>query len=120
MFAFDPKLTFGNILEIAVIAISFVIFIIELRSKLAVLGVNYDVFIKRFEKLEIDVEKLAEVAIKIATQDQRLKSLETAIDTMAEELKSHMDSTNEFRHKIMELSARSEISMPSARIRKRK
>lgn len=94
-------MTVGNLLEILTIGIGGLFFLWELRSKLNVLQFSNDSTIKHLERLDVDFKELAKVTISIASQQERLNSLEARIGEVSDNLKVTM-STQERRIKAMD------------------
>ena len=80
---FDPRITFGNLVEVLVIALGGLFFLWELRTKLTILQITYDQFDKKLEKLDIEFKELAKVTTIIATQTERLNSFEHQLASIA-------------------------------------
>lgn len=94
-------MTVGNLLEILTIGIGGLFFLWELRSKLNILQFSNDSTIKHLERLDVDFKELAKVTISIASQQERLNSLEARIGEVSDNLKVTM-STQERRIKAMD------------------
>lgn len=103
---FDTTVTMGNIIQIVVILISGLIFLYRMESRLILLTNIQENFTQRLSKIDAELEKLSNVTIQIARQDERM----TAQDNRLQE----------FSNRLEDLGKLTKLLLPPARVRRSK
>jgi len=96
---FDPSITVGNILTILALATSAFIFMYRLEGKLLLVATKQSDFNARLEKIDNELEKLTQVAIEMARQDERISAQDMRLNMMAARIDAyaHNNGTNKLR-----------------------
>lgn len=83
---FDPSITVGNILTIIALATSAFIFMYRLEGKLMLVVTKQGDFNERLDKIDNELEKLTQVAIEMARQDERIAGQDMRLNMLAARL----------------------------------
>lgn len=85
--AFNPTITFGNLVEIATIIVGGLIFLWEMRNKIALIQFNQENFIKHIERIDRDIETLSKATVTLAEQSVRISNVEEKLSELFDKVR---------------------------------
>lgn len=84
--SFDPSITIGNILTILALAGSVLLFMYRLEGKLVILHNTQNMFKDQLNKIDNELEKLSQVTIEMARQDERISAQDMRLNMIAQKI----------------------------------
>lgn len=96
---FDPSVTVGNILTILALAGSAAIFLYRLEGKLLILHNTQNTFTNQLDKIDKELEKLSQVTIDMARQDERISAQDMRLNMIAQRLDIYVTKVDSKRQR---------------------
>lgn len=100
----DTTINLGHILQLFAIIGGGVWFLWEMRAKLALLAVKQQDLLVKVDKIDSDVDKLSQVTIQIARQDERINAFERRIEDINTAMATRISEMAEAMQLVSSLS----------------
>lgn len=97
---FDLTISLGTVLQTITIVGSAAYFIWSIKTRLEVMDTKQVTMVEKISKIEIELDRLTDVVIVQAKQDQRINNLEERLQELSNRIFSHVENVLETNRKI--------------------
>ena len=100
---FDSTITMGNVIETITIVIGGMVFLFEMRNRLASLQTAQEYFKERLDKVDKEIGDLSKIATVIAQQSERITAFDMRMAAQSDrmtKMDERVDKVNEAMQQI--------------------